>query len=61
MKSDEEAFDPQRRAAEKQRMRDDDLAALQRGEKSADDLRRENGVFAFPNVRIDLDAADSLA
>jgi hypothetical protein len=61
MKPDEEHFDPRRRAAEKQCAREEDRVALERGEKTIDDLRAENGLFVFPNVRIDFDDVDSLA
>ncbi len=47
-------FDPSERAREKRRSREDDARALAAGEKSPADLRRENGHFAFPNVRISL-------
>jgi hypothetical protein len=36
------------RAAEKAASRDQDAADLASGRKSRDDLRRENGAFAFP-------------
>jgi len=58
---DNKLFDPQARAEEKQRSREEDRVALERGDKTLDELRRENGVFAFPHVRIDLDGAESLA
>lgn len=58
---DEKPFDPSVRAEEKRRSREEDELALQRGEKTRDDLRRENGLFAFVHVRIDLDGAESLA
>ena len=40
------------RAREKQRSREEDARALASGEKSREDLRRENGHFVFPNVRV---------
>ena len=49
-----EAFAPEDRAAEKRRSREEDERALQAGEISREELRRKNGHFAFPNVRIDL-------
>lgn len=58
---DERVFDPIARAAEKQRSREEDDLALERGEKTREELRQENGVFAFANVFIDLDGADDLA
>jgi hypothetical protein len=47
-----ERFDPKERSREKQRSRDDDARALASGEKSREQLQRENGHFAFPKVRI---------
>jgi hypothetical protein len=58
---DDNLFDPHAGAEEKQRSREEDRLALERGDKTVDELRRENGVFAFPHVRIDLDGAESLA
>lgn len=58
---DESSFDPRARAEEKRRSREDDRLALERGEKTPADLRRENGLFAFSRVQIDLDGAESLA
>jgi hypothetical protein len=49
-----ERLDPEERAREKQRSRDEDGRALASGEKSQAQLRRENGHFAFPDVFIDL-------
>ena len=57
----DDPFEPDARAEEKQRSRDQDRLALERDEKTADDLRRENGLFVFPRVRIDLDGAESLS
>ena len=45
-------LDPSERARDKQRARDEDARALASGEKSQDDLRRENGHFAFPKVHV---------
>ena len=39
------------RAREKQDSRDEDRRALDAGERSRDDLRAENGAFAFPDAR----------
>jgi hypothetical protein len=36
----------------KQESRESDERALATGEKSRDDLRGENGLFVFPNARI---------
>jgi hypothetical protein len=58
---DDKCFDPHARAEEKERSREEDRLALERGEKTLDELRRENGAFAFPHVRVDLDGAESLA
>jgi hypothetical protein len=41
-------FDPKVRALEKQKSRDEDAQALLDGSKTREDLRRENGAFAFP-------------
>jgi hypothetical protein len=45
-------FDPEERAREKQASRDEDARALASGEKSREQLCRENGAFAFPRDRI---------
>jgi hypothetical protein len=45
-------YDPIARAAEKQASRDADAAALASGEKTVEQLRKENGAFAFPNTKI---------
>jgi hypothetical protein len=60
MAKEPEDFSPEERAREKQRSRDEDARALASGEKSRDDLRRENGHFAFPNVRVSLRGAKPL-
>jgi hypothetical protein len=57
----DDPFDPRARAEEKQRSREEDSLALARGEKTCEELRRENGLFVFPHVFIDLDGAESLA
>jgi len=44
-------------ARAKQAAREADERALESGEKSRDDLRRENGYFAFPRARLDLASA----
>lgn len=48
-------FDPAQRAHEKAAAREEDARALASGEKSQDQLRAENGAFAFPRdlVRVD--------
>jgi hypothetical protein len=47
-----ERLDPKRRALEKQRSRKEDARALASGEKTLEQLERENGHFVFPHVRI---------
>jgi hypothetical protein len=54
MPKEPERLDPQERAREKQRSRDEDARALASGEKSLEQLRRENGHFAHLNVRVSL-------
>jgi len=54
-------FEPDARAEEKHRSREEDRLALESGEKTPEDLRRENGLFVFSRVRIDFDGAESLA
>ncbi len=60
MAKEPERLDPQDRAREKQQSREDDARALASGEKSAEQLRRENGHFAFPKVRVSLREATAL-
>jgi hypothetical protein len=43
---DDKLFDPHARAEEKQRSREEDRLALERGEKTLDELRRENLTYA---------------
>jgi len=43
------------RALEKQRSREADERALASGEKSAEQLQKENGAFSFPKARIIFD------
>lgn len=57
---DHQPFDPRARTEEKRRSREEDREALERGEKTPEDLRRENGLFVFPSVRVDLDGAGAL-
>jgi len=52
--------DDAKRAREKQISRDDDARALASGEKSREQLRRENGHFAFASVRMSLRGAKPL-
>jgi hypothetical protein len=55
-----EPFDPEERAREKQASRDHDARDLASGNKSREQLRRENGHFAFPHVRISARGAKPL-
>jgi hypothetical protein len=50
-------YSPDERAREKQASRDEDERRLAAGEVSREQLRRENGRFAFPEVMIDFAAA----
>jgi hypothetical protein len=54
MAEEPERLDPKERAREKQRSREEDARALASGEKSPEDLQRENGHFSFPNARVSL-------
>jgi hypothetical protein len=58
----EDGFDPAELWAEKQRSRDQDRRALESGEKSIEQLREENEVFArvLASGRINLRASRSL-
>ena len=47
----------ERRAHEKQASRDEDLRALESGEKSVEQLNAENAKFAFPGVVVDIRGA----
>jgi len=60
MAMEPDRFDAQERAREKQASRDADARALASGEKSRDDLLRENGHFVFPKVRVSLLGAKPL-
>ena len=55
MKAPQDILDPVARANEKALSRAEDARALATGEKSLEDLQRENGAFAFPRrvIRID--------
>jgi hypothetical protein len=52
--------DDAKRAREKQVSRDEDARALASEEKSREQLRRENGHFAFASVRVSLRGAKPL-
>ena len=54
MAKEPERLDAKERAREKQRSRDEDARALASGEKSREELQRENGHLSFPNARISL-------
>jgi hypothetical protein len=60
-RSVDNTYDPKQRAHEKQASRDEDARALATGEKTRDQLRRENGIFSGLDVRPDLDGAESLS
>jgi hypothetical protein len=45
-------FDPNERAREKAASRQRDARAIAGGEKSVEQVRRENASFAFPNARL---------
>ena len=49
---DPKVFDPNERAREKAASRAEDARAIAVGEKSAEQVRRENASFAFENVRL---------
>lgn len=55
MKPRVESYSPAERAREKAVSREADARALASGEKSREQLRVENGAFAFPPERIRLD------
>ncbi len=61
MKPVAEKLDIENRRQEKQDSRDADARALASGEKSREQLRRENGAFSGLNVEIDFDGAQSLS
>lgn len=58
----EDGFDPAELWTEKRRSRDEDRRALESGEKTIEQLREENGVFArvLANGRVNLSASKSL-
>jgi hypothetical protein len=61
MKKAPDILDPAQRASEKARSREDDQRALASGKKSSEQLRVENGAFAFPPSRIRLDLRGKLS
>jgi hypothetical protein len=61
MKPVAEKLDVEKRRQEKQASREADARALASGEKSREQLRRENGAFSGLNVEIDFDGAQSLS
>ena len=56
-----DTFDPQERALEKQLSREQDERDLASGAKTREQLRRENGIFVFPNARMRLDLCERLS
>jgi hypothetical protein len=60
MAKEPEPLDAKQRAREKQRSREDDARALATGEKSGEQLKQENGHFAFAKVRVTLRGAKPL-
>jgi hypothetical protein len=56
-----QTYDPKERAREKQASRDEDTRALATGEKTREQLCRENCIFSGVDMRPDLDGAESLA
>lgn len=60
MANEPERLDPEERAREKQRSREEDARAVASGSKSRDELRRENGHFVFRKVRVSLRGAKPL-
>jgi hypothetical protein len=55
-----ERLDVAERAREKRRSREQDARDLASGAKCVEDLRRENGVFVFPEVLIDTEGSQAL-
>jgi hypothetical protein len=55
MKVDHEQYSAIQRAAEKAASREADARALASGEKTREQLRAENGAFAFPRERVRVD------
>lgn len=53
-------FDPKDRVREKQASREEDERALASGEKTREDLKRENGIFHGLKFRMDLSAVEKL-
>ncbi|MBK8259460.1 MAG: hypothetical protein IPK82_43240 [Polyangiaceae bacterium] len=51
-----DSFDFKVRVEEKQAARRRDEEALASGEKSREELRRENGWFVFPDAKVELKA-----
>lgn len=49
---DPKFFDPAERARDKAASRAEDARAIAAGEKSPEQVRRENASFAFSNVRL---------
>lgn len=60
MAKEPERLDMEERAREKQNSREEDARAIASGEKGREQLQRENGHFAFANVRVTLRGAKPL-
>lgn len=56
-----ETYDPAERAREKQASREEDERALAAGEKTREQLHRENAAFAGLKVRVNFAGAKKLA
>lgn len=52
-------FDPSARAREKAASRHEDARAIAGGEKSVEQVRRENVAFAFKNVKLRFPAREA--
>lgn len=55
---EQKRYSPAERAREKAESRAEDARALAAGEKSPEQLRRENASFAFPGAKIRFPARD---
>jgi hypothetical protein len=55
-----EGFDQKKRGLEKQRSREEDARAIASGEKTLEELGRENGHFSFPRIRISFEGSRPL-
>ena len=48
----EKYYNPVHRIEQKRRSREEDARVLASGEKTREQLRKENGIFSFPNAKI---------